>query len=137
METVIKKAGTAQPKVPIYNWEDIPSYMLREGIVQKNFRGDRLLVSYNLLHPGMATSPHSHKYEQVSMLMRGKVRMHLDDEAIDCGPGTVMRIPPNVVHWAEAPRPEDGIALIIDLYAPIRPERLKYTTYQTDQFTIS
>lgn len=134
MSSEVAKVSSS-PKTPHYNWRDIPEYELRKGVIQKNFRGDRLLISYNYLHPGMATSPHSHDFEQVFMLLEGRVRLHLDDEVLDCGPGTVVRIPPNVVHWAEPPRPEDGVALNVDLYAPIRPERLKFTSYQTDKFT--
>lgn len=130
-----ESSTTSTPKYPHYNWKDIPSRELRRGIVQRVFRGDHLAIGYNLLHPGMATSPHSHDFEQVFLLLQGKVRLHVGDEVIPCTAGSVVRIPPHTEHWAEPPDPEDGVAVNMDLFSPIRPDYFELTRYQTDQFS--
>ncbi|MBM3530914.1 MAG: cupin domain-containing protein [Alphaproteobacteria bacterium] len=118
------------PKTPAYNWQDIPARTPRAGITQRGFRGDNVLVTHNLLAPGMEPNPHSHPFEQVFMLLEGRVKLHIGDEVHDCGPGTVLRIPPDVVHWAEPPRPEDGIAVNVDIFSPVRDDYLPLVEYQ-------
>lgn len=125
---------TEAKSVPAYNWKNIPSRELRRGIVQRVFRGNEVAIGYNLLHPGMATSPHSHDFEQIFMLLEGRVKLHVGDEVHDCEPGTVVRIPPHTTHWAEPPAPEDGIAVNMDIFAPIREDYFELTEYQTDKF---
>ncbi len=127
----------ATKKYPHYNLNQIPSRELRQGITQRVFRGDQLAIGYNLLSPGMATSPHQHDFEQIFLLLEGKTRLHVGDEVIECTAGTVVRIPPHTEHWAEAPKPEDGVAVNMDLFAPIRPDYFELTNYQTDRFTES
>lgn len=120
--------------VPHYNWKDIPERELRQGLTQRVFRGNGVLVGYNLLHPGLVSKPHSHEYEQIFQLLKGRVKLHVGDQVIECTEGTIVRIPPNVEHWAEPPAPEDGVALNMDIWTPIRPDYAEYTSYQTDTF---
>ena len=54
-----------------------------------------------LLSPGMTPRPHSHPFEQIVLIVQGRVRFHVGDDVVECGPGTMMRLPPGVVHWAE------------------------------------
>jgi quercetin dioxygenase-like cupin family protein len=89
-----------------------------------------VLVTHNLLAPGMEPSPHSHPFEQVFMLLEGRAKLHIGDEVHDCGPGTVLRIPPNVIHWAEPPKPEDGVAVNVDIFSPVREDYLPLVEYQ-------
>jgi hypothetical protein len=43
-------------------------------------------------------------------------------------------IPPHVEHWVEPPSAEDGVAINLDIFSPIREDFLKLTAYQTEQF---
>ncbi|WP_300587463.1 cupin domain-containing protein [Marivita sp.] len=123
--------------VPAYNWNDIPERELRRGLTQKVFRGNDVLIGYNSLHPGMQASPHSHIYEQIFMLLQGRVKLHVGDQVHDLKAGAVVRIPPNMEHWAEAPADADGVAINMDIWTPLRPDYGKYTDYQTDTFNES
>ena len=127
-------AKPAAKHVPAYNWKSIPSRELRRGIVQRVFRGNEVAIGYNLLHPGMDTNPHSHDFEQIFLLLEGRVKLHVGDEVHDCEAGTVVRIPPHTMHWAEPPAPEDGVAVNMDIFAPIREDYYELTEYQTDEF---
>jgi hypothetical protein len=42
---------------------------------------------------------------------------------------------PNVVHWAEPPAPEDGVAINMDIWTPYRPDFGAFTAYQTDELS--
>jgi quercetin dioxygenase-like cupin family protein len=122
-------------EVPQYNWRDIPERELRKGLTQRVFRGDNVVVGYNTLHSGMKTMPHSHVYEQIFMLLRGRVRLHVADQVFDLVEGSVVRIPPNVEHWAEGPEAGQEPAINMDIWTPLRPDYAAYTSYQTDVFS--
>lgn len=125
-------------KIPQYNlFDNIPELHPRTGVVQKVFRGTGVGVSYAELHPDMAPSPHSHPWEQIFVLLKGRVKLHVDDQVFDMEAGSVVRIPPNAVHYSEPPRPEDGVALNLDIFTPLRPDFLALTQYQTDDFGTS
>jgi quercetin dioxygenase-like cupin family protein len=101
------------------------------------FRGTGVAVSYAELHPEMAAGPHSHPWEQIFILLAGRVRLHVEDEVLDLEAGSIVRIPPNAVHYSEPPRPEDGVALNLDIFTPLRPDFMELTRYQTDDFGTS
>jgi len=67
-------------QVPIYNLNDLPSRLFRRGVIQRVFRGDQVAIGYNELHPGMATNPHSHDFEQVFILLQGRLKLHIGDQ---------------------------------------------------------
>jgi quercetin dioxygenase-like cupin family protein len=121
-------------KVKAYNWQDIPAKQPRQGITMRGFRGDGVLVTYNILTPDFAPGPHSHPFDQVFMVIKGRVKLHVEDQVFDCGPGSVVRIPPNAMHWADAPSPEDGPAINIDVFGPAREDYLHLVQYQEDEF---
>lgn len=120
--------------VPQYNWNDIPSRVQRPGVIQRVFRGNDVLIGYAELHPEMKPNPHSHDFEQIFMLLKGRVKLHIGDQVYDMVEGSVVRIPANAVHWADPPRPEDGVAINMDIWAPLRPDYVALTAYQTDEF---
>ena len=123
--------------IPLYNLNEIPALHPREGIVQRVFRGTGVGVSYAELHPGMKAGPHSHPWEQIFILLKGRVKLHVDDQVFEMVEGSFVRIPPNAVHYSEPPRPEDGVALNLDIFTPLRPDFLPLTQYQTDDFGTS
>jgi quercetin dioxygenase-like cupin family protein len=122
-------------KVTAFKWDEIPSKQVRPGITMRGFRGDKVLVTYNILEPGLTPGPHSHPFDQIFMILKGKVKLHIEDQVFECGPGSVVRIPPNAVHWAEGPSPEDGPAINMDIFGPAREDYLHLVTYQTDEFS--
>jgi len=124
-------------EIPQYNLKDLPELNPRTGIVQKVFRGTGVGVSYAELHPTMKPGPHSHPWGQIFILLKGRVKLHVEDQVFDMEAGRVVRIPPNAVHYSEPPRPEDGVALNLDIFTPLRPDILPLTQYQTDDFGTS
>lgn len=120
--------------VPLYNWEDMPTRVPRQGIVQRGFRGNKVMISYAELHPDMTPNPHSHDVEQIFMILKGRVKLHVGDQVFDMTEGSIVRIPPNVVHYSEPPRPEDGVAINMDIFSAIREDHHELIAHQTDQF---
>lgn len=124
----------SQSKKPItaYNWADIPQRELKPGIIQRGFRSDNVLVTYNHLHPGCKGSPHSHPHDQLFMIIQGRVTLHVEEQVFDCPAGTVIRIPAGYVHWVEPPTEEDGPAINLDIFGPVREDYLGIVAYQSE-----
>ena len=117
-----------------HNWKDVPARELKPGIIQRGFRSENVMVTYNLLNPGCQGSPHSHTFDQIFMIIQGRVKLHVEDEVFDCGVGSVVRIPAGATHWVEAPSPEDGTAINLDIFGPVRADYLPIVSYQDAEF---
>ena len=121
--------------IKAYHWDDIPERELKPGIIQRGFRSDGVMVTYNYLHPGCKGSPHSHPFDQIFMVIQGRVTLHVEEQTFDCTPGTVIRIPPHYMHYVDPPSPEDGVAINVDIFGPAREDYLNIVAYQDDDFS--
>lgn len=103
---------------------DIPAYIPpgHEGtvnirLIDKEFCGS-FEMNLGIVQPGGEASPHSHETEhQVVYIIEGMADVVLgEDEAVECGPGTVIRIPPKLEHGVYAKG--DSPLKVIVLYSP-------------------
>jgi quercetin dioxygenase-like cupin family protein len=116
--------------VKLYNWNALPKESPRRGIERVAFRGDSAMAVLNWIHPDMAPGPHSHPFEQLVFILQGRTRLHVGEQVLECGPGAMVRVPPDVVHWAEPVG--DEVCLNLDVFAPVREDYLHLVVYQTD-----
>jgi len=114
--------------VKSYNWNELPRETARHGLERVGFRGDHAMVVMNWLYPGFIPRPHSHPFEQLAFIVQGRVRLHVGDEIFECGPGSMVRVPPDVVHWAEPVG--DEVCLNLDVFSPVREDYLHLVDYQ-------
>ncbi|WP_411817850.1 cupin domain-containing protein [Hyphococcus sp. DH-69] len=119
-------------KTPIYNWDDLEREAVREGVSRAGFRGDNVLMVMNWLEPGMETNPHSHPFEQVVYIVKGQMRFHVGDDVVEGGPGSLIRIPPNVEHYGHPIG--DETVLNLDVFSPIREDYRHLVEYQEKDF---
>ena len=119
-------------KAVLYNWNDLPPRRCARASSVAVFAARDVLLVMNWLEPGMAVNPHSHPFEQVVCIVQGRVRFHVGDEAFEAGPGSVIRIPPDVEHYAEPLGDEP--ALNLDVFAPIREDYRHLVAYQDADF---
>ena len=115
-------------KAKLYNWDTIEGEEVRPGVSRKGFRGDQFMMVMNTLEPGMEINPHSHPFEQAVYIVQCKVRFHVGDEVFEGGPGSVIRIPPNIEHYAE-PFGDEPV-LNLDIFAPLREDYMHLVEYQ-------
>lgn len=116
----------------LYNWNDLPREVVRKGVERVGFRGDQAICVMNWLTPGMDVFPHKHPFEQLVLIIQGRVRFHVGDETLEGGPGSMIRIPADVMHYAEPIG--DEVVMNLDLFAPIREDYLHMVQYQQDTF---
>jgi quercetin dioxygenase-like cupin family protein len=111
-----------------YNWNELAKESPRQGIERVAFRGEHAMAVLNWIKPDLAPAPHSHPFEQLVFILEGRTRLHVGNEVIECGPGSMVRVPPDVVHWAEPVG--DEVCLNLDIFAPVREDYLHLVEYQ-------
>lgn len=119
-------------KPSMYNWDTLQKEVVRKGVSRSGFRGEDVLMVMNWLDPGMQTNLHSHPFEQCVYVVKGQMRFHIGDEVFDAGPGSLIRIPPNVEHYGE-PLGDEQV-LNLDVFAPIRKDYRHLVEYQNAEF---
>ncbi len=103
-------------------WDEVPDEPVRPGVRRRAFGTEDVLLVLNECEPGMDLRPHSHDFDQIAMITRGRAVYHVGDEPNDVGPGSVMLIPAGVEHYIEPVG--DEVVENIDVFAPARGDYL-------------
>jgi quercetin dioxygenase-like cupin family protein len=116
----------------VYRWDELPAEVVLGGEMTRSaFRGDGCLVVFNKLKPTMKRpEPHAHPFDQLVMVLEGRMALEVDGVVTECGPGRVVRVPPNAKHtgWPLGSEP----VLNVDVFAPARADYLHLTEYQQE-----
>jgi len=127
--------SVATSKVQHFNFNNMASETIGEGIKRKWFHGDKGQMTIFNLDKGAHIPWHQHPNEQITYIMSGKVKIKTiidsEEQFVEVGAGEVIVFPENVPHefWAL----EDTVDL--DVHVPVRedwlskelPEYLKKT----------
>src|SRR6516162_3212522 len=103
-----------------YRWENVAVEQLNPLLSRKVLTGDRVMIAEMILKKGCVVPPHHHEHEQVSYVVKGKLRFEINGKEILLESGEVLHIPSNVVHSAIAL--EDTLDL--DIFSPPRQDWL-------------
>lgn len=116
----------------VYNWADLPrEAALAPGMQRSGLRGDDALVVFNWLEPTMPRfEPHSHPFDQIILILEGRIILEIDGKEMEVGPQSIVRVPANVPHtgWPIGEEP----VVNMDVFAPPRADYLHITSYQKD-----
>jgi quercetin dioxygenase-like cupin family protein len=104
------------------HWNEIPDEAVRPGIRRRGFGTKDVILVLNECEPGMDLRPHSHEFDQIAMITKGRAIYHIGDEPNEVGPGSVMLIPAGTEHYIE-PVGEEAVENI-DVFAPARADYL-------------
>lgn len=114
-------------------WNDIPVEPLSDLIGRQFLVGTNLMIARVLLAKGAHVPLHSHPNEQITYILSGALRFHLEHRDITVAAGEVLCIPPHVPHEAWAL--EDTVDL--DVFNPPRQDWIdrddSYLRTQTGQ----
>jgi quercetin dioxygenase-like cupin family protein len=103
-------------------WEEIPGEEVRPGVFRRGFGTEDALLVMNECQPGMDIRPHSHEFDQIALITKGRAIYHIGDDDNEVGPGSVMLIPAGVEHYIE-PLGDETVHNI-DVFAPARDDYL-------------
>ena len=92
----------SEDKVTVYAWSEMPKQELWDGKLRRTaLRTDQTLVCYNWFAPGTKrVEPHSHPFDQLVMVVEGRMHLEVDGKVFQMGPGTSARVPSGVPHTA-------------------------------------
>lgn len=107
-------------------WKNVELEHLNPLLDRQMVVGEQIMVSRVLLKKGCVVPEHSHHNEQVTYILEGALKFHIDGREIVVHAGEVLCIPPHMPHQAEAI--EDTVDL--DVFTPPREDWLG----KTDQY---
>ena len=106
------------PTVTLHRWDEIALEKVTEMISRKIVSGEREMLAQIYLKRGALVPIHTHESEQMTYILQGALRFHVNGEEIIVREGEVLHIPSRLPHQAEAL--EDTLEL--DVFSPVRSE---------------
>ena len=103
------------------DWDAVPAERIAPGIERRMVWGERLMMCRLVFDPGVVTPVHSHPHEQLTLVVRGRVRFTIDGGERIASTGDVLLFPANVPHGATM---LDETVELIDIFSPIREDFL-------------
>ncbi|MGZ0747421.1 cupin domain-containing protein [Haloparvum sp. AD34] len=114
----------------VYNLEDVTPYRQEQGFEQVVFRGVDQMVGFSQITPERPDSePHTHPFEQMNMLVEGRLDFLVDGERLELEPYDTLAIPPEIPHTSRAVEGETATLLA---FWPLREDRVEGTAYQEE-----
>lgn len=99
-------------------WSDVPVEAMNPLLGRQFVVGTEIMVARITLRKGAHVPLHSHRHEQIAMLLTGCLQFLLEGREVILRPGEVLTIPPHVPHEVFAL--EDTVNL--DLFSPPRED---------------
>ena len=114
----------------VYNLEEVPPVRDEPGLRQVVFRGIDQMLGFTVIGPDRPDAdPHTHPFEQMNMLVDGRLDFVVGGERVSLDPYDVIEIPPEVPHASRSVGDEPATLLA---FWPLREDRLSATDYQRE-----
>jgi len=104
-----------------YNWDQVPEEELTPLIKRQAIHTPGMTLLRVQFKRGAFLPTHAHIHQQISMVMSGRLRIEVEGVETVLTPGSVLNIPSNANHLAEAL--EDTVD--IDIFSPARTDWIK------------
>src|SRR4051794_37441054 len=101
----------------VTDWNAIAKETTAPGISRQMVIGKNIMVCRFTFDPFVVTPEHTHPHEQVTFVMKGKVKFTIAGELKIVAPGDVLYFPSNNRHGATM---LDEEVVLIDIFSPIR-----------------
>ena len=105
----------------VTDWDKVPVEHVNNGIKRQMVIGQNVMVCRFTFDPFVVTDVHSHPHEQITLVVKGKVRFTIDGQPVIAAPGDVLHFPPENRHGATM---LDEEVVLIDIFSPIREDFL-------------
>lgn len=103
----------------IYRNEDAMPVNMMPGLLRRTLAvGESMMICQFDLDLGVVIPVHSHPHEQVGYVARGLVRLTVDGQSFDLGPGDCYSAPSWTEHGALALQP----SVVVDTFHPPRED---------------
>src|SRR5688572_3937339 len=105
----------------VTDWNKVPVEQVTDGIKRQMVIGQNVMVCRFTFDPFVVTDVHSHPHEQITLVVKGKVRFTIDGQIVIAATGDVLHFPPENQHGATM---LDEEVVLIDIFSPIREDFL-------------
>jgi quercetin dioxygenase-like cupin family protein len=106
----------------VTDWETVPVEQPAEGIERQMIVGQNMTMCRFRFAPYLVTPEHTHPHEQMSLVVKGRVKFIISGEERIVPAGTVMHFPPHNRHGATM---LDEEVILIDIFSPVREDFLR------------
>lgn len=103
------------------DWSSVPVERPSAGIERQMVVGNNLMLCRFRFAANLVTPEHSHPHEQMSIVVKGRVRFFIEGEARIAVPGDVLSFPSECWHGATM---LDEEVELIDIFTPVREDFL-------------
>jgi quercetin dioxygenase-like cupin family protein len=117
----------------VTDWKEIPAEAVSDpnltthaGTVRQTWVGDKVVLTRVVVRPNSRGKPHFHPAEQVSMILRGGVRVTMGDTLRIAMAGAIVHIPGNAVHMFEILDEETEILDVYTVNSSVDELRKRY-----------
>jgi quercetin dioxygenase-like cupin family protein len=115
---IVQKTST---QALVTDWNKVVSENVSPGIRRQMIVGENFMMVRFTFDPFLVTPEHTHPHEQMTIVVRGKVKFTIDGEVKIVSPGDVLHFPPHNRHGATM---LDEEVVLIDIFSPIREDFL-------------
>ena len=105
----------------VTDWTKVPQVEVAPGIRRQMVTGQNVMICRFSFDPFVVTDEHTHRHEQMTLVMQGKVKFMIDGRATIVSAGDVLHFPPHNRHGATM---LDEEVVLIDIFSPPREDFL-------------
>ncbi len=105
----------------VTDWTKVPVIETAPGIRRQMVVGRNVMICRFTFDPFVVTEEHTHPHEQMTLVVKGRVKFIIDGEERIVSAGDVLHFPPNNRHGATM---LDEEVVLIDIFSPIREDFL-------------
>ena len=114
-------AEIQQIKALFTDWDKIPVENPSDGIERQMVIGKNIMICRFRFAPFLVTPEHTHPHEQMTLVVKGKVKFIIEGKPHIMSAGDVLHFPPHNRHGATM---LDEEVILIDIFSPIREDFL-------------
>lgn len=111
-----------KPAALVTDWSKIKTEEPAPGIRRQMVTGQNLMMCRFTFEPFLVTPEHTHPHEQMTLVVKGKVRFIVGGKETIAVPGDVLYFPSHNRHGATM---LDEEVILIDIFSPIREDFLQ------------
>lgn len=116
----------------VTDWASIPTVQTAPGIKRQMIVGQNVMVCRFTFDALVVTPEHTHPHEQMTLVMKGKVKFYVSGEERIVSAGDVLHFPPHNRHGATM---LDEEVVLIDIFSPIREDFLTVPDQSSNGFS--
>jgi quercetin dioxygenase-like cupin family protein len=114
-------ADIPEVRALVTDWDTVAVEHTAQGIQRQMIVGKNMTMCRFRFAPFVVTDVHSHPHEQMTLVMRGRVKFTISGEERIVSAGDVLHFPPHNRHGATM---LDEEVILIDIFSPVREDFL-------------